>query len=183
MLPRFFLQASVHLARAEKPLYVEYNAILLAKLTKSLHAQLQEVAMGNSDNDGAVLVLVRRLGQMHPVLVSDIVGVGPWIENIDVRILSLKFFTDVDHLGVAHIRTVLFEREAQDQNIRINDVNPPLDYHLDHTVGNIAADGIVDASTFSGLARRFSEKGYGRPIVGFRLTSSPILAVIARQLC
>ena len=57
------------------------------------------------------------------VLVFNNGRIGPGVVDGDVKIVFFQSFVNVDDLGVAHIRAVLLEGEAEDENVAVDDLN------------------------------------------------------------
>ena len=80
----------------------------------------------SNGKDYSVILLIRKLRlDTDTIFVLNSFGVSPRIINVDVIGIFAKSVIDVHHLSVAHIRTILLERDTKDEYLGIlyNDDN------------------------------------------------------------
>ena len=68
--------------------------------------------MSDGEDGGIVLALWHLVGELYAIFVASNVGVGPWVEKGDTRVVLLEMVYDVDDFGIADVGTVFFERET-----------------------------------------------------------------------
>ena len=74
-------------------------------------------------------------------------GADPGIVHVDAGVVAAQLGDDVDHPGVAQVRAVLLERQAQHQDARARTVwTPRCGHQLDQLLGDVAAHAVVDAA-------------------------------------
>lgn len=116
-------------------------------LEHGLNSHVFELTMSNSE-DGCVEFLVGRqdIYNVKAVFVLYCSGVCPGVEDSDVQVVFIERFHYVNHLGVAHVGTVLLEGKAEDDNVAVEHLNAFLEHQLDYAVGNVRAHAVVHSA-------------------------------------
>jgi hypothetical protein len=101
----------------------------------------------DADDDGVVGTAPDLPGpqRSQPVFVLGLVGVRPGVADVHPRAVLAELTNHVDDPGVAHVGTVLLEREPEHQHTRVADVDAAADHELRHLLRDIDAHVVVDA--------------------------------------
>lgn len=70
---------------------IENYNIRFTQVTDSLHAHFLELLMGNGDDNGIVKPLYQSLRQIEPEFLLCLLRVRPWIIDVNVCVVPLKF--------------------------------------------------------------------------------------------
>jgi hypothetical protein len=102
--------------------------------------------VGHGQDDGIVAAVIWLLQHVEAVFVFGFFGVDPGIVDLDTGAVPLEFLHDVDHAGVAEVRAVLLEGQAEDQDARAVDGDVALGHQLGNLVSHVGAHVVVDAA-------------------------------------
>ena len=72
--------------------------------------------------------------------------INPRIVNFDLGMVARQPARDVDDFGVAQVRAVFLEGEAEDEDSGVHDLHLAPGHRLDDFVGNVAVPAGVDAA-------------------------------------
>src|SRR6266436_4919361 len=134
MLGKNALEVEEHSARAAEGAHVVWS-----------HSGERAVPHGHDDRvvtgDGRLARL-----ELETEFVAGLVPVDPRIPNFDLRLVLLETADEVDDLGIAHVRAVLLEGQAHDQNAAADNGKALLHHQPGDAVGDMASHAVVDAS-------------------------------------
>ena len=101
--------------------------------------------MLNSEN-GSVEWTAGHFGRkVYRILVLDLIGDRERIMDGHMMAESLEFIVQIEHFGIADVRTVLLERKAQNKNTSAVDAQPLPQHRFDDVLSNEARHAVVDA--------------------------------------
>lgn len=100
--------------------------------------------MRNGDNQAVEAPHVLHGNEPHAVGALRLGGIGPWVGDHRLDAVLLEPLQDVLHLGVAHIRAVLLEGDAEHAHAGIGGREPRPHHLADGGVGNELAHPVVD---------------------------------------
>ena len=103
--------------------------------------------MADGDDDRVVNARLRLLDRGQAVFVLGFRHVHPRVEHVDLAVVAAQGVDDVHHPGIAQVRAVFLERQAEHQHPRMHRVDALAQHQLDHLVGHVAAHAVVGAAT------------------------------------
>ena len=74
----------------------------------------------------------------------DLFGIGPWVVNFNFHAVLFQFFDDIDCAGVADIRAVFFEGDAEQDHFCSFYLELFMNHEFDHFGGYIFAHIVVE---------------------------------------
>ena len=108
--------------------------------------QCLELPVGDGEDGCVELVCGQFVGDFDAVLVPYYVRIGPGVVYRDVDIVLLQGPVDVYDLGVAHVRAVLLESEAEDEDVGVKYLKAFLEHQLYCLGGDVLAHSVVHAA-------------------------------------
>ena len=115
---------TVNLVREKSRFDVVEDAFYFTEGTQSGGTHRDEVAMGHGEDDGVVSTLRGQLGQaVDTVYVPSLGAVDPGVVAVDSEAVLAQGLDDVDDAGVAQVRAVFLEGEAEDEDTTITDTD------------------------------------------------------------
>ncbi len=102
--------------------------------------------MCHRQNDGVVTSGVQCVDQAKPVLVLDLLRVGPRIVGIDLQAVLEEFVADVHDFGVSDVGAILLESDAQKKGATFLDGFAFSDEEFHHFARDKEPHGVVDAA-------------------------------------
>ncbi len=139
-----------------RPVVVSFgNRCFTSKITQSAFPNFANcvdthrpiLIVRDGKDDRVVAVLLERVDQRDAVFVAYLVRVHPRIVYVDVGVVALQFLHEIDDAGVANVRAIFLERQAENQHVRIDDVDLPLRHQPYDALDDVFAHRIVDAPT------------------------------------
>ena len=130
---------------------VRKDALCLTQAEKTSGTHRNEIAMGDGEDEGVVgagrlPLLPWQLRQaVQPIFVLGLGAVDPGVVNIDADAVLAQGVDDVHHPGIAQVRAVFLEGQAEDQDPAVADADAALQHELDDGFGDVGAHAIVDA--------------------------------------
>lgn len=107
-----------------------------------------EFAMSDGCNSGVEFLTDGKfVDYSETILALDGGRVCPGVEDGDVEVILFEGLDDVDDLGVAHVGAVLFESEAEDEDVAVEYLYAFLEHEFDDAVGNVGAHAVVHAAS------------------------------------
>lgn len=117
----------------------------------------EELVVGDGKDDCIVLGGFRKLCDDVDIVFSlDRGRIGPWVVDGDVGGVFEEGVVDIYYLGIADVRTVLFEGDAEDKDLGVLDTDTFLVHALDCLVGYIGTHAVVESASIKHNAREDS---------------------------
>ena len=82
---------------------------------------------------------------VQPIFVLGLGAIDPWVVHIDADAVFAQGVDDVHHPGVAQVRAVFLEGQAEDEDAAVADADAALQHELDHRLRDVGAHAVVDA--------------------------------------
>ena len=136
------LQAAVHLRYRQKRLGVVHHVGTVGGV--GFQRQILKLPVRYGQDHRLVVLQTELRHQGNAQFVRGFLRLGPGIVHRNLQTKLLQFLNNVHHAGIAQIRAVFLERQAQHQHACAFDGNAFLDHQLHHLAGHKNAHGVVD---------------------------------------